>query len=164
MRTQHAQSPAGSGSQTDYSPKIHREMVAVAAYYRAERRGFREGGDLEDWLEAESEVERMLHSHHSDEPNKTAKLAFQQELEAELKTWDAKLEKLKAKAKAAKAEIRAEFELQLEALAGKRAFAQEKLQELRQRGEWAWEDLKDSANEVWSDLREALERSRSRFK
>jgi hypothetical protein len=32
------------------------EMIAVAAYFRAERRGFAPGNDLEDWLEAEREL------------------------------------------------------------------------------------------------------------
>ena len=33
-----------------------REMVAVNAYYRAEKRGFENGYELEDWLEAEQEI------------------------------------------------------------------------------------------------------------
>jgi hypothetical protein len=35
-------------------------MIAVAAYFRAERRGFTPGGEVEDWLEAEAEIERLL--------------------------------------------------------------------------------------------------------
>jgi hypothetical protein len=35
-------------------------MVAVAAYFRAERRGFAPGGEIENWLEAEAEIERLL--------------------------------------------------------------------------------------------------------
>lgn len=35
-------------------------MIAQAAYFRAERRGFVNGGELDDWLEAEREVSRML--------------------------------------------------------------------------------------------------------
>jgi len=35
-----------------------REAVAVAAYYRAERRGFAPGGALGDWLAAERELRR----------------------------------------------------------------------------------------------------------
>jgi hypothetical protein len=34
----------------------YRELVAIAAYYRAERRGFAPGGETQDWLEAEREV------------------------------------------------------------------------------------------------------------
>ena len=33
-----------------------REMVAKNAYYRAEKRDFQDGFDLEDWLEAEREI------------------------------------------------------------------------------------------------------------
>ncbi len=35
-------------------------MIAVAAYFRAERRGFTPGGEVDDWLEAEAEIERLL--------------------------------------------------------------------------------------------------------
>lgn len=32
------------------------QRIAVAAYYRAERRGFMPGCEMDDWLEAEAEV------------------------------------------------------------------------------------------------------------
>lgn len=35
-------------------------LIAEAAYYRAEQRGFAPGHDLQDWLDAETEVERLL--------------------------------------------------------------------------------------------------------
>ena len=54
MKTEH-----GSFSDT-YSPDIgldeFREMVAINAYYRAEKRAFEDGYALEDWLEAEREI------------------------------------------------------------------------------------------------------------
>jgi hypothetical protein len=33
-------------------------LVAQAAYFRAERRGFAPGGELQDWVEAEAELLR----------------------------------------------------------------------------------------------------------
>lgn len=33
--------------------------IAVAAYYRAEKRGFAPGGETQDWIEAEAEIERL---------------------------------------------------------------------------------------------------------
>jgi hypothetical protein len=36
------------------------QMISVAAYYRAERRGFAPGGAEQDWLEAEAEIDRLL--------------------------------------------------------------------------------------------------------
>jgi hypothetical protein len=35
-------------------------MIAEAAYYRAEQRGFQGGDPVQDWIEAETEVERSL--------------------------------------------------------------------------------------------------------
>ncbi len=47
----------------DYSGGIDldefREMVATAAYYRAEKRGFEPGHDIDDWLEAEQEIRKQ---------------------------------------------------------------------------------------------------------
>lgn len=36
------------------------QMIAIAAYYRAERRAFRDGDSVIDWLEAEAEVDGMF--------------------------------------------------------------------------------------------------------
>jgi hypothetical protein len=33
-----------------------REMIATAAYFRAQQRGFEPGHDLEDWFAAETEI------------------------------------------------------------------------------------------------------------
>jgi hypothetical protein len=38
------------------NPEALYRLIAVAAYYRAERRGFEPGCELEDWLNAEAEV------------------------------------------------------------------------------------------------------------
>lgn len=35
-------------------------MIAERAYLRAERRGFQGGSPLQDWLEAEAEVDELL--------------------------------------------------------------------------------------------------------
>jgi hypothetical protein len=35
-------------------------MIAEAAYYRAEQRGFTPGSELDDWLQAEIEVDALL--------------------------------------------------------------------------------------------------------
>jgi hypothetical protein len=37
-----------------------RNMIALAAYYRAERRRFASGHELEDWLSAEREIDALL--------------------------------------------------------------------------------------------------------
>ena len=40
------------------SPEEVRRQIEEAAYYRAKQRGFEPGHELEDWIEAESEVMR----------------------------------------------------------------------------------------------------------
>lgn len=43
-----------NGSEIDL--ETFQEMVAKNAYYRAEKRGFEDGFELEDWFEAEQEI------------------------------------------------------------------------------------------------------------
>lgn len=38
------------------------KMIAVAAYHKAENRGFAPGSELQDWAEAEQEVDELLMS------------------------------------------------------------------------------------------------------
>lgn len=47
-------------------------MVQVAAYVRAERRGFAPGHELEDWLAAEAEVDAQLAAMRAAKPRKKA--------------------------------------------------------------------------------------------
>jgi hypothetical protein len=41
-------------------PEHRRALIAQAAYYRAEKRSFAPGFEVEDWLSAESEVDTLL--------------------------------------------------------------------------------------------------------
>lgn len=43
-------------------PEERRRFIAEAAYFRAERRGFANGGDLGDWVEAEAEIDALLNT------------------------------------------------------------------------------------------------------
>ena len=42
------------------SAEERRRMVAEAAEFRAERLGFAVGGELEDWIRAEAEIDRLM--------------------------------------------------------------------------------------------------------
>ena len=50
------------------APQERDAMIAVAAYYRAEKRGFGPGAELEDWLDAEAEIVRLLSADKPDCP------------------------------------------------------------------------------------------------
>ncbi len=55
----------GSAGAKDSSQACPREqMIAEAAYYRAEQRGFEPGSEMSDWLLAEADVERSLGKLH----------------------------------------------------------------------------------------------------
>ena len=53
------QGAVGNG-RTRLSREEHRRLIAETAYFIAERRGFAAGWELEDWLQAEAEVNRRL--------------------------------------------------------------------------------------------------------
>ena len=61
-----AASPGASGIMV--SADTRRAMIAQAAYLRAERRGFATGGEVEDWLAAEAEVDALLRAGHGSTP------------------------------------------------------------------------------------------------
>lgn len=44
---------------------LREQLIAVAAYFRAEERGFAPGNEMSDWLDAEADVEHMLGSSTS---------------------------------------------------------------------------------------------------
>jgi hypothetical protein len=44
----------------EITPEERHRRIAEAAYYRALRRGFHGGADLEDWLESEAEIDRLV--------------------------------------------------------------------------------------------------------
>ncbi len=51
---------APGAAATQAADELRRLWIAEAAYYIAERRGFRGGSPDEDWCEAEAEIDRML--------------------------------------------------------------------------------------------------------
>lgn len=48
---------ASSAPSAKQEPELRRALIAEAAYYRAERRGFAAGHELEDWCVAEAEID-----------------------------------------------------------------------------------------------------------
>ncbi|HEX4388225.1 MAG TPA: DUF2934 domain-containing protein [Steroidobacteraceae bacterium] len=50
------------------TPEERHALIAQNAYLRAERRGFAAGGETEDWLAAEIEVDALLRISHGGSP------------------------------------------------------------------------------------------------
>jgi hypothetical protein len=49
-----------SNARDQASAEEVRQLIAEAAYYRAKQRGFEPGHELDDWVQAESEVLRRV--------------------------------------------------------------------------------------------------------
>lgn len=47
------------------TPQARHELISVAAYLRAQARGFAPGNEAEDWLVAETEVDALLRARGS---------------------------------------------------------------------------------------------------
>lgn len=164
--------PAQAAAAPEADPQLaipsdmRREMIAAAAYFRAERRAF-QGGDAEaDWLAAEIEIDTMLQQRlrPAAAPEEPQRKAWEQKLEAQLGEWDGKLDEIAAAAAKAKAHARSEIEAQLEALRAKRASLRDQLEALRQRASGAGDDLKQGIEKAWGDMRQALDHIQARFK
>jgi hypothetical protein len=54
------ESAQANGGSTSIDPDARRKLVAAEAYFRAERRGFAAGNELEDWVTAEAAVDSRL--------------------------------------------------------------------------------------------------------
>ena len=52
--------PAGTAVRTG-NGQDREEMIAIAAYYLAERRGFDESDPTQDWLDAEYEIDSLVY-------------------------------------------------------------------------------------------------------
>ena len=94
----------------------------------------------------------------------SVKEAFQKKLQAQLDEWETEINKLKARADKAGAEARLEYYKHVESLQAKHKAAKRKLDEFKETGDDAWEDLKDGMENAWSDLSNGVKSVMSRFK
>jgi len=91
------------------------------------------------------------------------KEAYVQKFQAQMKEWNADLDKLQAKAQNAEADTKIKLDEQLTALRRQRDDAQHQLEQIQSSAGDAWEQLKQGAQESWSSLNEAVTRAKSRF-
>jgi hypothetical protein len=56
--------PLGANDTAGLDPEHRRQLVAAEAYFRAERRGFTAGHELDDWVAAEAAVDSQAHPRH----------------------------------------------------------------------------------------------------
>ena len=52
--------PFAEGPASEIDPELRHRMISETAYRHYVERGYTDGGDLEDWLQAEAEVDHLL--------------------------------------------------------------------------------------------------------
>lgn len=131
-----------------------RKMVAEAAYYRAEKRGFR-GDPVADWIEAEKEIA-------SGSPDSDRRILDR--IEEQVATASTRLKALRRKVSRMKSDARKEWREDAEKLADLRDSLQKKLEEIRERGEDASRKAQKQAEKLWDEISEIVQRTTAKRK
>ncbi|BFN37546.1 hypothetical protein [Fidelibacter multiformis] len=87
-----------------------------------------------------------------------------EKMAAKLKEWDAKIEKLEAKARNAQADVKKEYDEQIREMKTQREKVQNKIHKLRESGDDAWDELKAGLEKSWKTLGDTFDRVFKRLK
>jgi F0F1-type ATP synthase membrane subunit b/b' len=127
-----------------------RQMIAEAAYFRAERRGFNGGDPVADWIDAEAEVDAEL--------GRLERERTIERLELAVASASRVLDSFKKKVSKLTADARAEWHDDAEKLKGLRDEVRKKLGELRAQGEQVGHKAREQAEKLRDELDELIER------
>jgi hypothetical protein len=142
-------------SEPKVNPAQREQMIAEAAYFRAERHGF--GGDaVRDWCEAEAEVDARLRRAEDEE--------WLERIEEGLAAAGKKLGALKRRMVGLSADARSEWQKDLERLVLLRDRLRPKVTELREQGEQAGQKLREQAEKLRAEMTELLHRLAAKAK
>jgi hypothetical protein len=90
--------------------------------------------------------------------------AERQKLEARLAQWKADIDRLEAQAREAEADMRIRYLKEVESLRAQQREMQGKLDQLREAGEKASQDMLDGAEQAWRAFGESVRTALSRFR
>ena len=93
----------------------------------------------------------------------TTRDAYVQKIKAKLDEWNAEIDRLEAQARQKEADAQTRLQEQIDQVKAKRTTAEEKLDDVRQAGGDAWEDLKSGLELATEAVGDALRSARSRF-
>jgi DNA repair exonuclease SbcCD ATPase subunit len=131
-------------------------MIAEAAYFKAERRGFNGGDAVRDWCEAEAEVDARLRRLDDGQ--------LVERIEEALEAAAAKLATVRRKVARLSSETRGEWERDLERLAALRDTLKPKLEELKEQGGRAGRKVREQAAKIRDELAELVQRLEAKAK
>ena len=90
--------------------------------------------------------------------------AYLQRLGAQFEEWKPEIDRLKAKAEKAAADVKVEYSKLIEDLQARQKSARAKLEELRASSGGAWEEVKTGIEGAWKEMEKALKAAVSKFK
>jgi flagellar biosynthesis/type III secretory pathway chaperone len=126
------------------------QMIAEAAYFLAERRGFNGGDSVADWIEAEAEVDERL--------RRIDAASVLESLTDGVESATKKLAEMKRKASTLASGARVQVNRDLDRLGELRDSLRVKVKELRAQGEHAGDVAVQQAERVWQELADAMRR------
>ena len=92
------------------------------------------------------------------------KKSYLHKMADQLKQWDTKIDELKAKAVKVKTESRAELLSQIDVLRAKKKSVQDKLKQLQESGDGAWDEIKAGLERSWTEFKGAFSKASEKFK
>jgi recombinational DNA repair ATPase RecF len=90
--------------------------------------------------------------------------AYKQKMAAQLKEWGAQIQLLEAKMENVGADMKVKRAEELHECRAKYHVASEKMKELEKAGGEAWEQVKETADKIWEDLKTGMADAHSKFK
>jgi hypothetical protein len=125
-------------------------MIAEAAYFLAERRGFNGGDSVADWIEAEAEVDERL--------RRIDAASVLESLRDGVESATKKLAEMKRKASTLASGARVQVNRDIDRLGELRDALRVKVKELRAQGEHAGDVAVQQAERVWQELGDQMRR------
>ena len=92
------------------------------------------------------------------------KEAYEKKVQAQIDEWNAEIDKLKAQAARARADVQINYNNQIEELRQRKETVSEKLAQLKEASEESWEDLKAGIEEGIDLLKTTVDSIISRYK
>jgi hypothetical protein len=131
-------------------------MIAEAAYFKAERRGFNGGDAVRDWCEAEAEIDARLRGLEDGQ--------LVERIEEALESAGKRLTAVRRKVARLSSEARGEWERDLEKLAVLRDTLKPKLVELKEQGEAVGRKVREQAEKMRDEIAELVQRLEAKAK
>ena len=143
-------------SQHKVTSSQRQQMIAEAAYFKAERRRFDNGDAVRDWYEAEAEIDARLLQLEDGQ--------LVERIEEALESTARRLAAVRRKVVRVSSEARGEWERDLDKLAALRDTLKPKLAELKEQGERAGRIVREQAEKIRDEIAEVLQRLEAKAK